>query len=143
MASEFSIRLVDWTEAQSELTVVRRAVFIVEQAIPEDLELDEFDGVSQHALAVDSLGSPVGCGRLLPDGHIGRLAVLSAWRGHGVGSMLLERLVELARERGHARAVLNAQTHALPFYVRHGFAAVGEEYLEAGIPHLTMARMLD
>ena len=143
MTSEISIRLVDWTSARTELQTVRRAVFIVEQAIPEDMEWDEFDAVSRHALAVDASGAPVGCGRLLPDGHIGRLAVLSTSRGLGVGSLLLESLVRLARENGHDRAVLNAQIHALPFYERHGFAAVGDEYMEAGIPHQTMARTLD
>lgn len=128
--------------ARAELEDVRRAVFIVEQAIPEDMEWDEFDAVSRHALALAAAGTPVGCGRLLPDGHVGRLAVLAAWRGQGVGSALLERLVDLAREQGHARAILNAQTHAMPFYARHGFAAVGDQYLEAGIPHRTMARAL-
>ena len=142
-ASGFSVRLVDWTTARVELEDVRRAVFIVEQAIPEDMEWDEFDAVSRHALAVNASGLSVGCGRLLPDGHIGRLAVLSEWRGHKIGSMLLERLVDLARERGHTRVVLNSQVQAMPFYVRHGFAADGDEYMEAGIPHRTMARTLD
>ena len=142
-AQRFSIRLVDWSVARAELEFVRRAVFIVEQAIPEEMEWDDFDTVSRHALAVDASGAPVGCGRLLPDGHVGRLAVLAAWRGDGVGSALLDRLVVLAREQGHARAVLNAQTHAMPFYARHGFAAEGAEYLEAGIPHQTMTRTLD
>ena len=84
----------------------------------------------------------IGCGRLLPDGHIGRLAVLPAWRGRDVGSALLGQLVDLARARGHARVILNSQTQAMPFYARHGFVAVGDEYLEAGIPHRTMTRCL-
>ena len=67
---------------------------------------------------------PIGCGRLLPDGHIGRMAVLSDWRGQGVGAALLVRLIELARERGDARVLLNAQTQAMPFYARYGFAPV-------------------
>jgi predicted GNAT family N-acyltransferase len=138
-APGFTIRRVGWPDAADALRAVRRAVFIVEQAIPEDLEWDEFDAICPHALAVDASGAPIGCGRLLPDGYIGRLAVLSAWRGRGVGSALLQDLMALAGEYRHVRVRLNAQTQAMPFYARHGFAAEGEEFLEAGIPHQTMA----
>ena len=138
----FTVRLVDWAEAGDGLRAVRRAVFIAEQAIPEDMEWDDFDAVCPHAIAEDANGNAVGCGRLLPDGHIGRLAVLRGWRGRGVGAALLAHLMDLARSRGHARAILEAQTRAMPFYVRHGFAAAGDEYLEAGIPHRTMTRTL-
>ena len=141
-ATAFAIRRVAWNDGKEGLRALRRAVFIVEQAIPEDLEWDEFDAVSPHALAEDASGNPVGCGRLLPDGHIGRLAVLSTWRRHGVGSALLLDLMALARTRGHVRVLLNSQTQAMPFYARHGFAAVGKEFMEAGIPHQTMARIL-
>ncbi len=141
-ADPFAIRLVDWSDAIEALRAVRRAVFIVEQSIPEDMEWDDFDGACRHALAEDASGTAVGCGRLLPDGHIGRLAVLDVWRGQGVGSALLSQLVDLARARGHARVILNSQTQAMPFYARHGFVAVGDEYLEAGIPHRTMTRTL-
>lgn len=138
----FTVRLVDWAEAIDGLRAVRRAVFIEEQAIPEDLEWDEFDAVYRHAIAEDASGRAIGCGRLLPDGHIGRMAVLRDWRGRGVGAALLVHLMDLARSRGHARAILEAQTVAMPFYTRHGFAAEGDEYLEAGIPHRTMTRTL-
>ena len=138
----FTVRLVDWAEAADGLRAVRRTVFIDEQAIPEDMEWDEFDEVCRHAIAEDAGGNAVGCGRLLGDGHIGRLAVLPWWRGWGVGAALLCHLVELARTRGHVRAILNAQTQAMPFYARHGFVVDGVEYLEAGIPHRTMAKIL-
>jgi predicted GNAT family N-acyltransferase len=137
----FAVRLVDWSGAGDALRAVRRAVFIVEQSIPEEMEWDADDAVCRHALA-EASGTPVGCGRLLADGHIGRLAVLSAWRGRGVGSALLQRLVDLARSLGHSRVILNAQTQAMPFYASHGFAAVGDEFMEAGIPHQAMARSL-
>jgi len=106
------------------------------------MEWDEFDAVCRHAIAEDASGAAIGCGRLLPDGHVGRLAVLAAWRGRGVGAALLLQLLELARVRGLSRAILNSQTHAMPFYARHGFVADGDEYLEAGIPHRTMTRGL-
>ena len=80
--------------------------------------------------------------RLLPDGHIGRLAVVREWRGRGVGSALLDHFVALARERGHAIARLNAQTHAIPFYEAHGFATSGEVFDDAGIPHREMSKRL-
>ncbi len=140
--NRFTVRLVDWAEAADGLRAVRRAVFIDEQSIPEDMEWDEFDEVCRHAIAEDAGGNAVGCGRLLGDGHIGRLAVLASWRGRGVGAELLCHLVDLARTRGHARAILNSQTQAVPFYTRHGFIVQGDEYLEAGIPHRTMTRTL-
>lgn len=138
----FSLRVADWTRDLQPLRAVRTAVFVVEQNIPADLEWDDFDAVSVHALAVDAAGTSIGCGRLLPDGHIGRMAVLAAWRGRGVGAALVEHLIEIAKQRGHARLRLNAQTQAMPFYARFGFAPVGEEFVEAGIPHWTMERVL-
>ena len=141
-ARGFTIRDVTWAAEEAKLRAVRLAVFVVEQNIPEELEWDEHDAVSAHAIAEDPDGVPIGCGRLLPDGHIGRLAVLSEWRGQGVGAALLLHLVELARRRGHPRVLLNAQVQAIPFYARYGFAPSGAPFAEAGIPHQEMARML-
>lgn len=121
---------------------VRDAVFVVEQGVPREIERDAWDAQCDHALAFAAGGRAVGTGRLLPDGHIGRMAVLAEWRGRGIGSRILAALVARARERGMPRVVLNAQTHAAPFYARHGFAASGPEFMEAGIPHLAMAREL-
>jgi predicted GNAT family N-acyltransferase len=141
-APAFALRVVDWRDGEALLRAVRIAVFVVEQNIPEELEWDEHDAASVHVLAEDATGTPVGCGRLLPDGHIGRLAVLSEWRGRGVGAALLERLIDLARVRGDPRVLLNAQVQAMPFYVRYGFEPIGEPFVEAGIPHQTMERFL-
>ncbi len=141
-APPFRVRVVAWDDAGDKLRAVRLAVFVVEQNIPEELEWDAFDAPSVHAIAEDAHGAPIGCGRLLPDGHIGRMAVISDWRGRGVGAALLVRLIELARERGDERVLLNAQTQAMPFYARYGFAPVGAEFEEAGIPHWTMERVL-
>ncbi len=140
--SAYSVRLADWGSAAAPLTAVRRAVFVVEQAIPETQEFDALDAPSIHALALDAEGAPVGCGRLLPDGHIGRMAVLPQWRGRGVGGAILVRLIETARLRGDARVVLNAQVQAMPFYARFGFTPTGAPFVEAGIPHQAMARSL-
>jgi predicted GNAT family N-acyltransferase len=138
----FDVRITDWSADSAALRAVRRAVFIVEQGVPEELEWDDSDPRSVHALAVDSHARAIGCGRLLPDGHIGRMAVLADWRGRGVGAALLLRLVDLAREAGHRRAILNAQVSAMPFYARYGFTATGEAFEEAGILHRIMERSL-
>ena len=140
--SRFTVRDVTWENAGTQLRAVRIAVFIVEQNIPEELEWDELDATSMHVIAEDGAGSPVGCGRLLPDGYIGRMAVISDWRGRGVGAAMLERLIALARTRGNGRALLNAQSHAIPFYARFGFTPVGQPFMEAGISHQAMERQL-
>jgi predicted GNAT family N-acyltransferase len=138
----FAVRVADWAADEARLRAVRLAVFVVEQNIPEELEWDAMDAASIHALAEDPAGTPIGCGRLLPDGNIGRMAVLSDWRGRGVGAALLERLIAVARARGDARVLLNAQVQAMPFYARFGFVPVGDAFMEADIPHHAMARPL-
>ena len=141
-AQGFTLRVVSWAQEEAKLRAVRLAVFVVEQNIPEELEWDEHDAASIHALAEDRAGVPIGCGRLLPDGYIGRVAVLSDWRGQGVGGAVLNRLIALAQERGDERVLLHSHVQAMPFYARLGFAPVGEPFVEAGIPHQTMARTL-
>jgi len=136
------VRLADWASDERSLRDIRQRVFMVEQGVSADLEWDGIDQDCRHALAQDGERRPIGCARLLPDGHIGRVAVLAEWRGRGVGDALLERMIALARELGHVRVMLNAQTHALAFYARHGFVAFGPEYDDAGIPHRAMERSL-
>jgi predicted GNAT family N-acyltransferase len=136
------IELIDWNAARAEASRIRLAVFVEEQRVPPEIEMDDKDAVCVHALAY-AQGRAVGTGRLLPDGHIGRMAVLKENRSLGVGSAILERLVEEARRRGMKEVVLSAQTHALGFYRRHGFMAAGEVFEEAGIPHQEMRRMLN
>ncbi|HEX4884374.1 MAG TPA: GNAT family N-acetyltransferase [Casimicrobiaceae bacterium] len=140
--ADFTVRSAQWERDEAALRAIRREVFVVEQRVPEDLEWDGIDAACLHALAEDARGTAIGCGRLLPDGHVGRMAVRAAWRGRGVGSALLDHLVALARARGDAKAMLNAQAHAIPFYARHGFAVAGEPFDEAGIPHVAMERRL-
>lgn len=139
---EFTIRDADWPRDEPALRSVRYDVFCVEQNVPEALEWDGIDGDCRHALAEDAAGRAIGCARLLPDGHIGRMAVRREWRGEGVGSALLVHLIARARARGDAKVMLNAQTQAEPFYARHGFATVGAPFDEAGIPHIVMERAL-
>ena len=142
IALPISVQLGAW-DALRELAIpIRFTVFVQEQRVPAEIELDEWDVPSLHAIARDGNGTTVGTGRLLPDGHIGRMAVLAAARGAGVGTALLRALMTAARERGMTRVVLNAQTHAAPFYQREGFVAFGDIYDDAGIPHIAMSREL-
>lgn len=139
----FTLQQADWATHADELYAIRRLVFVEEQHVPEDLEHDEFDTVSRHIIARDAAGHGIGTGRLLPDGHIGRLAVLREWRGRGVGLALMDNLLTLARTQGFAEVVLNAQTYVLDFYRQLGFVEEGEEFFEAGLPHLAMRRRLE
>jgi predicted GNAT family N-acyltransferase len=138
MAEGIRIQLGVWAEVRALAAPIRFAVFVEEQKVPAAIELDEHDAVSLHALAFDARASAVGTGRLLPDGHIGRMAVLAAARGGGVGSALLRALMDSARARGQREVMLSAQLHAVPFYRRHGFVAEGSVYREAGIAHVDM-----
>lgn len=132
----------DWSRLREHAQGLRVAVFVVEQGVPIELEWDEADAISLHAVAYDERGTPVGTGRLLPDGHIGRMAVLRSMRGTGIGSQVLHALVKEAQRQGHHALVLHAQTHAIAFYTQHGFVARGEEFMEAGIPHREMVLTL-
>jgi predicted GNAT family N-acyltransferase len=137
-SGKFTVRIASWSDDRAVLQALRRAVFVVEQHVPEDLEWDEADAVSLHALAQDADGLPVGTGRLLPDGHVGRMAVIRERRGEGAGRALLEFLIGQARRQGMRSLQLHAQTHAVGFYARQGFVVQGGEFLEAGIPHRLM-----
>ncbi len=138
MAEAVRVELGEWTAMRTHAEPVRHAVFVEEQKVPAEIELDGFDPVSVHALAFDREGRVLGTGRLLPDGHIGRMAVLRRSRGTGVGSALLQALLQEARARGDRKVLLSAQAHAIPFYERFGFVAEGEEYDDAGIAHRMM-----
>jgi predicted GNAT family N-acyltransferase len=132
----------DWATQRVDAEKVRHDVFIVEQKIPVELEWDEMDAVSLHAVAFDETGSAVATGRLLPDGHIGRMAVKMSHRGAGIGGAVLNILMREAKNRGQNIVRLNAQTQVQAFYERYGFVCEGEEFMDAGIPHIQM-RLID
>ncbi|HEX4934513.1 MAG TPA: GNAT family N-acetyltransferase [Gemmatimonadaceae bacterium] len=139
---DFRVRLVDWRDASAVLSRIRTTVFVGEQKVPPEIEIDGRDPACVHALAENAAGEAIGTGRLMPDGRIGRMAVLAAWRNRGVGAAMLAALVAEARRRGFREVYLHAQVRARDFYLRHGFAVEGEEYLEAGIPHVGMRAKL-
>jgi predicted GNAT family N-acyltransferase len=124
-----------------DVYALRHEVFVLGQEVPEELERDELDAVSDHAVAIVD-GTVVGTGRLLPSGTIGRMAVASSLRGQGIGAAVLAVLEERARERGLAAVELHAQVHALGFYARYGYVPFTDVYLEAGIEHRSMRKEL-
>nr|WP_295708540.1 GNAT family N-acetyltransferase [uncultured Halomonas sp.] len=132
----------DWETLGPAASEIRRKVFIDEQNVPQEEEWDGLDTECLHFLAMLD-GQPVGTARLLPDAHIGRVAVLANARGTGIGVLLMQAAIEAARQAGHPQVVLSAQVHALAFYERLGFITHGEEFMDAGIPHREMTLSLD
>nr|WP_297460192.1 GNAT family N-acetyltransferase [uncultured Halomonas sp.] len=139
--SDIDIRQGDWATLGAAAGEIRRLVFIDEQAVPEDEEWDGRDPDCVHFLACRR-GHAIGTARLLPDGHIGRVAVLEEGRGLGIGLQLMQAAIDCARAQGHREVLLDAQTHALAFYQRLGFQAVGDEFFDAGILHRSMRLIL-
>ncbi|WKD29498.1 GNAT family N-acetyltransferase [Halomonas sp. KG2] len=127
----------DWSTLKDIASEIRRVVFIEEQSVPQEEEWDGRDEQCSHFIAYLE-DQPVGTARLLPDGHIGRVAVLDSARGAGIGYQLMEAAIQAAREAGHTHVALSAQLHALAFYQRLGFVAHGGTFMDAGIPHREM-----
>jgi predicted GNAT family N-acyltransferase len=131
---------------------IREVVFIEEQRVPECMERDEEDALAHHVLAYDG-GHTIGTGRLVmlsrgPEGEvgrwarIGRMAVLAAYRGKGVGARILDALEEEASLRKVDGILLHAQLHARAFYEHAGYEGFGPVFDEAGMPHLMMRKRL-
>jgi predicted GNAT family N-acyltransferase len=154
----FRVEAIDYATGAEDLLAVREVVFIVEQNVPIEEERDALDPQCLHVIARDRHGAPIGTGRLVPPqvratiapgqqlpaaAYIGRMAVLREWRGTGVGDALLHALLRQARTLGWQHVALNAQVSAQGFYARHGFTAHGERFIEAGIEHQPMRRVLD
>lgn len=134
------------TPAQLDQAIaIRHAVFVVEQGVAADLEMDGREGEATHLLALDE-GRPVGTLRLrrLADGvaKIERVAVLAECRGRAIGQQLMATVMAEAARQGLSEALLHAQTAAAPFYAKLGFAPFGAPFEEDGIPHVAMRRPL-
>lgn len=135
---KFHVQQADWHRDEQRLRCIRHAVFVEELGIPEHLEWDGQDAGAAHLIARAEDGTVAGTVRLLPDGRIGRMAVLRAWRGQGIGTALLQALLELARREGFTELRLHAQVPAIAFYRRFGFRPDGPVFEAAGIAHQTM-----
>jgi predicted GNAT family N-acyltransferase len=131
-------------QEREALLGLRHEVFVEEQGVPLDLEIDEHDDEAVHIVALDD-GRIVGTCRVLKAGEqakFGRLVVARSARGRGIGAALLEDAERRAREMGATCMVLAAQTSAVGLYDRAGYTARGDVYLDAGIEHVTMEKPL-
>jgi predicted GNAT family N-acyltransferase len=128
----------DWENLKPDAQAIRFEVFVEEQKVPADMEWDEMDAQSLHAVAYDGARHALGTGRLLPDGHIGRMAVRKSARGTGAGAAILQSLMQVAQQRGDKKVQLNAQVVAEGFYQRYGFTRIGGIFVSAGIEHIHM-----
>jgi len=133
---------MSWEQAQPIAGPLRFAIFVDEQNVPPGIELDDQDASCVHAVAFDVEDKAIGTGRLLPDGHIGRMAVVKEWRRRGIGAEIIGALIDEARKRGHAEVLLSAQLQAMEFYRSLGFEAEGKIYEDAGILHQIMRKKL-
>ena len=135
------IQQTTWQNDEELLINIRYQVFVDEQKVPIELEIDNDDPLASHVLCLVD-GQPVGTGRILLDGHIGRLAVLKAHRKQGFGNKILEHLELIAQEHGLTQVFLNAQVSAIPFYEKRGYKITSDVFDDAGIPHQTMRKTL-
>jgi predicted GNAT family N-acyltransferase len=139
------ISIKNWELAKEEALPIRLAVFIEEQKFAADAEVDENDPISDHLIFYTQTEPkiPVGTGRLLPDGHIGRIAVLKDYRSLGIGTIILNELVSLACKKGHSFVTVISQLQALDFYKKNGFETHGHEIsYEANVPHIEMRKYI-
>ena len=133
--------ICDYESHTKDICAIRYKVFVGEQKVPEELEIDGFDDQAKHVLAfVD--GVPIGTGRILSDGHIGRVAVLKDYRGLGIGKSIMKDLIKWAQNMNLEKVWLSSQWHAHSFYLDLGFVCVGEIYKEAEIDHIKMFKTL-
>jgi len=135
------IQRTTWQQDKEPLSNIRYQVFVDEQKVPIELEVDDDDQLATHVLCLVN-GQPVGTGRILLDGHIGRLAVLQAHRKQGYGKKILDHLELIAQENELTEVFLNAQITAIPFYEKRGYTIISDVFDDAGIPHQTMRKTL-
>jgi len=120
---------------------IRTLIFVDEQGINSTIDFDGLDEVATHVL-VFSQNKAIATGRMLDDGHIGRIAVLKEHRKQGVGAKVLQALLENAQVKGFSRVYLGSQIHAAGFYKKLGFTICGEVFMDAGLEHIEMERYL-
>jgi predicted GNAT family N-acyltransferase len=141
MSDNYKIIITDYLAYAKDIRSIRTMVFVVEQSVPAELEHDEHDETALHAVVFEE-GSAVATGRMLEDGHIGRIAVLRSKRGKGVGGLVMQAFFQQAKEMKLNQVWLSSQCHAQSFYGNLGFVCVGEKYQEAGIDHIKMTKAI-
>jgi predicted GNAT family N-acyltransferase len=136
--SQFKVQQADFATEWESLKAVRHEVFVVGQNVPPEIEWAGDDDQHWHVLATDESGQPIGTGRVSFDGKIGRMAVLEAWRGRGVGGAMLQEIISIAKSANLTSVYLASQLAAIPFYERFDFVAQGDVFVEADIAHRKM-----
>ena len=134
---EFRVVECTWRTNETELTAIRTEVFIREQNVPESEEMDDIDPLARHYLVFNPAGEAVATARYYQS-KIGRIAVLKAQRGLGLGALLLDFIIKNLPLKDRQDLSLNAQTYAIPFYEKMGFVGVGEIFMDANIEHIKM-----
>jgi len=136
------VKVVNYNNENTKLIrSIRDSVFINEQGINPTIEYDGLDSSAMHTLVFIN-DKAIATGRILSDGHIGRIAVLSEFRGQNIGSKIVNSLTDVARKNAYKRVYLGSQKQAIDFYTKLGFTPLGEEFIEAGIVHLSMEKIL-
>ena len=139
--SQFVIQSGLWSQLQHDAKLIRSMVFIEEQHISEADEWDEQDAISLH-FVVYAQDQPIATARLLENNSIGRVAVLQQYRGEGIGKLLMQQIIQVAKQQNRVFLQLSAQVYATRFYENLGFQVQGEEYLDCEIPHIDMGLSL-
>lgn len=144
--NEYTVHHIQTEQGLQDAYLVRQQVFVQEQNVPEELELDEHESSSEHFVVYDQQQTPIGAGRLRPlsntEAKVERICVLAGYRGHGIGQLIMNKIEQTASEQGLQTLILNAQQHAEEFYERLGYHTVSAPFEEAGIIHVKMKKDL-
>lgn len=138
----FRVQSGHWDKLDQDAKFIRKQVFIIEQNIPEEEEWDDQDMISDHFVVYDQ-DQPIATARLLQNNSVGRVAVLKAYRGQGIGSMIMLEIIRQAHQQDRKFLHLSSQVHAISFYEKLGFSIQGDAYDECGIPHIKMQLVIE
>lgn len=138
----FRVQSGHWDKLEQDAKFIRKQVFIIEQNIPEEEEWDDQDMISDHFVVYDQ-DQPIATARLLQNNSVGRVAVLKAYRGQGIGCMIMLEIIRQAHQQDRKFLQLSSQVHAISFYEKLGFSIQGDAYDECGIPHIKMQLVIE
>lgn len=131
-----------WDKLEQDAKFIRKQVFIIEQNIPEEEEWDDQDMISDHFVVYDQ-DQPIATARLLQNNSVGRVAVLKAYRGQGIGRMIMLEIIRQVHQQDRKFLQLSSQVHAISFNEKLGFSIQGDAYDECGIPHIKMQLVIE
>lgn len=142
----FHVTITSSAREKEDAFDVRRKVFVEEQGVPLNLELDELDNTSDH-FVVYSNTIPIGAGRIRETspltGKVERVCILPEYRGLHLGKLIMQTLEDHAANKGFKKVILNAQSYAIPFYEKIGYTITSPEFMDADIPHRAMEKKID